>query len=95
MKKNLIIFLMAVYAITVLSQEFVEITDYGWGQGMQFSKPAFIDLDNDGLLDLIVGEQHGHLYHHQTSMMEQKDSLLQQAPVMFNLILHPIGQRQL
>jgi len=30
-----------------------------------FSVPSFTDLDNDGLLDLIVGEDYGVLYHYE------------------------------
>ena len=41
------------------SQNFQEIFEGGWGHSLFSSKPFFIDLDMDGLLDLIIGEWDG------------------------------------
>jgi hypothetical protein len=51
--------------VTASAQMFTEITSYGWGPGRQISRPAFADPDHDGLLDLFVGEDYGHLIHYQ------------------------------
>jgi hypothetical protein len=45
------------------AQMFTEVTEYGWGPGMNSSKPACADPDQDGLLDLIVGDSFGRLLH--------------------------------
>ncbi|UCE18986.1 MAG: VCBS repeat-containing protein [Gemmatimonadota bacterium] len=47
------------------AQTFTEVTEGGWGQGINDSKPFFTDLDNDGLLDLIIGEYDGSLHHYE------------------------------
>ena len=47
------------------SQTYTEITQRGWGQGMAGSNPVIVDLDQDGRLDLIVGEEAGNLNHYQ------------------------------
>ncbi len=55
----------------LISHEFCDI-DIG-----EFATPSFTDLDNDGLLDLIVGGQSGFLYHYeQDSVNSQNFTLL-------------------
>jgi hypothetical protein len=50
------------------AQHFREVDDYGWARGENFSTPFLIDLDGNGLLDLIVGtEQSGLLRWEQTA----------------------------
>ncbi|MCK4655257.1 MAG: VCBS repeat-containing protein [Candidatus Cloacimonetes bacterium] len=44
-------------------QTFLEIYEQGWGSGMMNSKPVFYDIDNDGYLDLFVGEKAGNINH--------------------------------
>ena len=44
-------------------QTFLEISEQGWGSGMMNSKPVFSDIDNDGYLDLFVGEKAGNINH--------------------------------
>ncbi|MCD4796750.1 MAG: FG-GAP-like repeat-containing protein, partial [Candidatus Cloacimonetes bacterium] len=66
MKKFVIILFVLVSAI-LFAQEYNEYNEFGWGQDMSRSKPAFIDIDNDGLLDMIVGEQDGDLSHYEQS----------------------------
>lgn len=43
------------------SQNFNEIASYGWGGGMTGSKPTSVDIDNDGLMDLLIGLENGTL----------------------------------
>lgn len=51
------------------AQQFREVDDYGWGRGENFTAPFLIDLDGNGLLDLIVGtERSGLLRWEQTAL---------------------------
>ncbi|PID29564.1 MAG: hypothetical protein CSB55_01610, partial [Candidatus Cloacimonadota bacterium] len=50
----------------VNSNEFDLVTDkFNKIDAGRYSAPAFTDLDNDGLLDLIIGEQDGNLNHYE------------------------------
>lgn len=44
-------------------QVYTEIFEGGWGQGRESVRPCFTDLDNNGRLDLILGESEGCLHH--------------------------------
>ncbi|MBN1895116.1 T9SS type A sorting domain-containing protein [bacterium] len=64
MKKNVFALLSVLALIsTAGAQSFIEITEGGWGEGRDFARPCFADIDNDGLLDLIVGDRNGTLEH--------------------------------
>jgi len=60
-------FILATMAILMASQAsaqtFTEIFTDGWGQGRRFIRPCFTDLDNDGLLDLLLGEHSVGIQH--------------------------------
>jgi len=60
-------FILATIAILMASQasaqSFTEIFTDGWGQGRRFIRPCFTDLDNDGLLDLLLGEHSAGIQH--------------------------------
>ncbi len=43
------------------AQTFRELDDYGWARGENYTVPAIVDIDGNGLLDLIVGTQHSGL----------------------------------
>ncbi len=75
--KLLLSILMVSLAAIVLSQTYTEVHEGGWGQGMTFSRPVFTDFENNGLLDLIVGEASGNLNHY-----EQNEA----GSTVFNLI---------
>ncbi|MBN1153695.1 VCBS repeat-containing protein [candidate division KSB1 bacterium] len=45
------------FSFVLVTDHFNEI-DVG-----EFATPSFIDLDNDGLLDMMVGGQHGRIFH--------------------------------
>ena len=47
------------------AQTFTEIIEAGWGQGKGNSRPVLIDLDNDGLLGMIIGDNRGILYYYE------------------------------
>ena len=47
------------------AQTYVEITDNGWGYGKSISKPTFADIDDDGLLDLLVGGWDRYIQHYE------------------------------
>ncbi len=61
------LFFLAVMTILVASeasaQTFTEVFTNGWGQGRRFIRPCFADLDNDGLLDLLLGEHSVGIHH--------------------------------
>ncbi len=60
-----------------LAQNYIEISEEGWGFGMDESKPAIVDLDHDGLYDLIIGTRYGRLHHfEQKSVGSTEFSLL-------------------
>ena len=64
--KMIIYLTLSILCSTFLfSIEFEEIHEGGWGEGMSLSKPAAIDIDNDGLLDVIVGNIRGNLFHYE------------------------------
>ncbi len=56
---------MVFLAMFASAQIYTEISDELWGQGINYTKPCFADLDGDGLLDMIVGEEDGHLNHYE------------------------------
>lgn len=45
------------------TQTFTQITTDGWNMGIATCKPAVADIDNDGLLDLLIGEWAGRINH--------------------------------
>jgi len=47
------------------AQTYTELSDDLWGQGINYTKPSFTDLDGDGLLDMIVGKEDGKLNHYE------------------------------
>jgi len=56
MKKYLLLSAAIVLLSSIaFTQTFTEISEGGWVSGIMISKPTFGDLDNDGLLDLLVG----------------------------------------
>jgi hypothetical protein len=61
------IFYLATIAIFTASlasaQSYTEIFTDGWGQGRRFTRPCFTDLDNDGLLDLLLGDHEVGIHH--------------------------------
>lgn len=63
--KILVLVSLAFLTTTVFGQSYTEITEGGWGQGINESDPAITDIDHDGLLDLIVGCRDGRLYHYE------------------------------
>ena len=58
------------------SQAYTEIFDNIWGMGENFSVPTFCDIDQDGLLDLIVGNQDGKLAHYRQNAAASSDFTL-------------------
>jgi len=63
--KILFTIVMMLLTLKVTAQTFTEITEGGWGQGKANSRPVLIDLDNDGLLDMIIGDNRGILYYYE------------------------------
>jgi len=65
MQTKKLCFLLLMLSTSVLfPQQYTEIFDNVWGMGINYSAPVFCDIDQDGLLDLIVGSQDGKLGHY-------------------------------
>lgn len=74
---SIILFLVFITSALLLSQTFVEWTNDGWGQGLGDCRPAIIDIDSDGLLDLFIGNYEGYISHfEQTAPNSYSFSLL-------------------
>ena len=56
-----LLFISCLFITNIYAQTFTETFENGWGQGMDRTGPAFADIDNDGLLDLVVGDDDGTL----------------------------------
>jgi len=65
--------MLVFYTSIAISQTYTEIFENGWGRGIANSKPAVVDLDNDGLLDIIVGEWGGMLRHFEQDTPNSSD----------------------
>ena len=46
-------------------QNFVEVTGNGWGPGISSGSPEITDLENNGLLDLLIGVSLGYIFHYE------------------------------
>ena len=78
MKRPLILFVL-IFSISSphFAQTFTEWTNDGWGLGMDDCRPTLIDIDSDGLLDLLVGNYGGFITHfEQTAIGSMSYSLL-------------------
>lgn len=62
--KILFTIIMMLVTLEATAQTYTEIKEGGWGQGKANSRPVLIDLDNDGLLDMIIGDNRGILYYY-------------------------------
>ncbi len=64
LKRVFYIAVIGVIAISQVSgQTYTEIFEGGWAQGRRFIRPCFMDLDDNGLLDLLLGENEGGIHH--------------------------------
>ena len=60
-KRIALLFISCLFITNIYAQTFTETFENGWGQGMDRTGPAIADIDNDGLLDLVVGDDDGTL----------------------------------
>ncbi|MDX1700660.1 MAG: VCBS repeat-containing protein, partial [Melioribacteraceae bacterium] len=78
MRKNFYSAIIVIISLSVsTAQNYTEILDGGWGSAAYGCKPAVIDLDNDGLLDLIVGEYLGNISHYEQDGISSTDFVFQ------------------
>lgn len=59
----LVLILVMLFCAVSAAQTFTEIFEGGWRKGMNLSRPICIDLDNDGLIDMLVGTWDGSIHH--------------------------------
>ena len=57
--------LISVFFQAAWSQNFVEITTNGWGLGEAGSKAVFVDLDNNGRLDMLLAGSYAPIAHYE------------------------------
>ncbi|MFA6233761.1 MAG: VCBS repeat-containing protein, partial [Bacteroidota bacterium] len=48
---------MLLVIAAVNAQNYQEVDDFGWARGEDWTTPAVVDIDGNGLLDLIVGTE--------------------------------------
>lgn len=66
--KSLFVCIVCFLSVTILfSQNFEEITGYGFGNGLDHPVAAFNDLDGDSQMDMLIGEFNGRIYHFEES----------------------------
>jgi uncharacterized protein (DUF2141 family) len=53
--------ILILFPSLLVAQTYTEICTDGWGKGVANTRPSLADLDNNGLLDLIVGKADGTL----------------------------------
>ncbi|PID28303.1 MAG: hypothetical protein CSB55_05755 [Candidatus Cloacimonadota bacterium] len=74
MKKFILLAVFILSAVSAFTQNYFEEKDtFDRISGLSYSKPAFIDLDNDGLLDLIIGNSAGTLHHYEQNALNSTE----------------------
>ena len=62
-KKNncfIFAFIFCLFITNFLSaQSYTEVTNYGWGMGIDDTAPVLEDIDGEGLYDLLLGNDNG------------------------------------
>jgi hypothetical protein len=53
-------------ANTLFAQQpnYTEVHVYGWGMAINRGMPVFFDIDNDGLMDMLIGNESGRIWHY-------------------------------
>lgn len=76
--KNLfiLVLVLCVYSSIIHAQNYVKIRTDGWGKGYDSFKPAIADIDKDGLLDLLIGRNHGKILHYEQATNYSTDFIL-------------------
>jgi hypothetical protein len=47
----------------LLAQNYTEVNVFGWGMATNEAAPTLADIDNDGYIDMLVGEASGKIWH--------------------------------
>ena len=72
MKKQTLYFALAVLAFFTISSEaraeYQRVFTETWYGGLAYSSPTATDLDGDGLIDLLVGEDNGNINHYEQNL---------------------------
>ena len=64
MKTKLVLSIVMILLSSLASaQTYQEVIENGWGFALQHCKPILVDLDQDGLFDMLVGTREGNILH--------------------------------
>ncbi|MBN1406340.1 MAG: VCBS repeat-containing protein [Calditrichaceae bacterium] len=60
---KILILLIGLNFYSLSAQNYTEVNVFGWGQAMDRGVPTFADIDNDGYIDMLVGNNDGKMWH--------------------------------
>jgi len=69
MKSKFLIKASIIVLVLISSTLFAQVVNYkevnvfGWGQALDRGTPTFMDIDNDGYMDMLVGNNDGYIWH--------------------------------
>jgi len=71
--KILFVLLWVVLSLKLSAQIYEEVVDFGLGLSLDYSNPVLADLDGDGLIDMIVGNNSNKLLHMEQVEMNSEE----------------------
>ncbi len=97
MKKTILSIFTFLFVSILFSQNFTQVLGYGFGNGLDFPVSAFMDLDGDSLMDMLIGESNGRIFHFEESeegcfefdlidpFFNEIDYIHQPAPILYDI----------
>jgi len=68
-KYNFLALLLIFLSTSIHAQTFKEWIGNGWGAGIDDASPIVVDLDSDGLVDLLIGTYDGNICHYEQTTL--------------------------
>lgn len=62
-QKVIVFIILGLSSIFAQVINYTEVNVYGWGQAMDRGVATFSDIDNDGYMDMLVGNNDGYIWH--------------------------------